>query len=304
MRRWISNRSLHFGRDDRTRFAARLFATLRVRVKSGMTKRGIIVCDDKWFVFGYNASMAIITLKDVHKSFGSQVVFDNLSLTLHRKEKVGLIGSNGSGKTTLVKMITGAENPTIGEVVRKKNLKIAYLPQEPIFAGGKTVVEEMHSQFGAEFNLQKKMLKLADSFHELSGSELNAAMKEYDRLGVDFELAGGYEIERKIGTILAGVGLEENLYHSSTGALSGGQLSRLGLAKVLLGDADLLLLDEPTNHLDLEATVWLEKFLKNFDGAAVIISHDRFLLDNVVGKIVELDGKTARGYKGNYSNFA
>jgi ATP-binding cassette subfamily F protein 3 len=248
--------------------------------------------------------MAIVTVQDIHKSFGPEVVLDGLSLDLHNSEKVGLVGPNGCGKTTILKLILGTVEPDMGKVIRKKNLRIGYLPQEPVFSGERTLIEEMHAGFESLLSIQKKILALADKLGRLSGAELKMAMKEYDRLHNEFELAGGYDYETKTHAILAGLGFEDKYYDLKTTSLSGGQLSRLGLALVLIKETDLLLLDEPTNHLDLQATVWLEKFLASYEGAAVIISHDRFLLDNVVSKIITVDNKRARVCGGNYSTYA
>jgi len=247
--------------------------------------------------------MPIVQLKDVHISLGPQLIFDGLELKLYTAEKVGLVGPNGCGKTTLLKIILGQLPPDIGQIHQRKGLKIGYLPQEPVFSGEKSVLEELHSSAQEILDLQKRLNDAAHSLSGLSGGELKAAMQRYDRLGSEFEIMGGYRYESKIKEIAAGLGLEEKHYSLKTTQLSGGQLSRLGLAKVLLSDANLLLLDEPTNHLDWDATLWLEKFLKNFHGAALIVSHDRFLLDRLVSKIAEIRDYKTNIFPGNYSNY-
>ena len=247
--------------------------------------------------------MPIVTLKDIHISFGSQVIFDRLDLKIYPAQKAGLIGHNGSGKTTLLKMILGILKPDAGEVQQRKALRIGYLPQEPVFSGEKTVLEELHASAQEILDLQKRIHDSAHTLSGLSGSELKTAMHQYDRLCGEFEIMGGYRYETRIKEIAAGLGLEEKHYSLKTTQLSGGQLSRLGLAKVLLADANLLLLDEPTNHLDWDATLWLETFLKNFDGAALIVSHDRFLLDRLVCKIVEIRDRKTDVFTGNYSTY-
>jgi ATP-binding cassette, subfamily F, member 3 len=247
--------------------------------------------------------MPIVTLKEIHISFGPQVIFDRLDLKLYPAEKVGLVGANGSGKTTLLKMILGILSPDVGEVQQRKGLRFGYLPQEPVFNGEKTVLEELHDSAQEILGLQKKLHDLAETLSGLHDDELKSAMQQYDRLTSEFEITGGYRYETKIKEIAAGLGLEEKHYSLKTTQLSGGQLSRLGLAKVLLADANLLLLDEPTNHLDWDATLWLEKFLKNYGGAALIVSHDRFLLDRLVCKIVEIRDHKANVYTGNYSTY-
>jgi len=229
------------------------------------------------------------------------VIFDRLDLKIYPAEKIGLVGSNGCGKTTLLKIIMRMMPADAGDVHQRKGLRIGYLPQEPVFCGGKTVFEELHSSAQEILDLQKRMHDSADALSSLSGEELHSAMQQYERLSSEFEISGGYRYETKIKEIAAGLGLQEKHYSLKTTQLSGGQLSRLGLAKVLLADANLLLLDEPTNHLDWDATLWLEKFLKNYSGAAMIVSHDRFMLDRLVCKIVEIRDRKADVFTGNYS---
>lgn len=247
--------------------------------------------------------MSIVSIQDVHKSFGPEVVFAGLGVQFHPGQKVGLIGANGSGKTTLFRMILGDEAPDMGRIVRSGDIKIGYLPQEPIFEGDRTVIEEMHEGMSDIFGLNRKIEVFAAKMETLKGEELAAAMKEYDKLCHRFETQGGYACEARIKSILAGLGIGEEHYNTSTSVLSGGQLSRLGLAKVLVRNTNLLLLDEPTNHLDLQATTWLESFLRSYAGAVILISHDRYLLDKVSEKIVELKNRKCRVWKGNYTQY-
>ncbi len=247
--------------------------------------------------------MSLISFQNIDKSFGPEVIFSNLSLNFYANQKIGLIGANGSGKTTLFKLILGDESPDAGKVVCAKDVRIGYLPQEPIFDGHKTVIGEMHDGMSEILSLHSKIEAYCHQMESLTGDALSAAMSEYDRLCHRFETDGGYAYEARIKSILNGLGIGAEHYDSPTSALSGGQLSRLGLAKVLVKEANLLLLDEPTNHLDLQATSWLESFLKTFAGAVVLISHDRYLLDNVAEKIVELERTQARTFKGNYSRY-
>lgn len=247
--------------------------------------------------------MPIVSLENIHISFGPKVIFDRLRLKIHPREKVALVGANGCGKTTLLKIILGSEHADIGTVRRQKNLRLGYLPQEPTFSDDKTVIEELHSTAGDILKLQNDIHAFAEQMSKLEDGELKAAMKHYDRLFRQFELSGGYKYETKIKEIAAVLGFDEKLQNTKTSELSGGQKSRLGLAKVLLADADLLLLDEPTNHLDLEATMWLEEYLKKFNGAIMIVSHDRFLLDRLVTKTIEIRNRTAEVFGGNYTNY-
>jgi ATP-binding cassette subfamily F protein 3 len=247
--------------------------------------------------------MAIVTLRDIHVAFGPEVVLDKLSLQLHPCEKVGMLGANGSGKSTILKLVIGQINPDMGQVVKQRGLRIGYLPQEAAFSGDRTVLEEMHAGVEHLFRLQQAIHAVSHEMESLTGLALRARMRHYDRLCHDFEIAGGYAYETRIYTTLAGLGFESELYHVKTSSLSGGQLSRLSLAQVLMLDTDLLLMDEPTNHLDLQATEWLERFLTGYNGAAVLVSHDRCLLDKVVCKIIEVENKQAHVWNGNYSNY-
>ncbi len=247
--------------------------------------------------------MSIAVFQDIHKAFGPDVVFSGLNLHLYAGQKVGLIGPNGSGKTTLLKMILGTETPDAGTVTLASSLKIGYLPQEPTFDGQKTVLEEMHDGMGETLRMVRRIEHLAEQMAHADKATLSAVMNEYDHLCHAFELAGGYGYEARIKSTLAGLGFGPELYDTKTSALSGGQVSRLGLAKVLVQNTNCLLLDEPTNHLDLQATSWLEGYLRAYEGAVLLISHDRYLLDRVAEKIVELDRHAARVWKGNYSRF-
>ncbi|MBW8015936.1 MAG: ABC-F family ATP-binding cassette domain-containing protein [Planctomycetes bacterium] len=247
--------------------------------------------------------MPVISLIDVHKCFGSEIVFEGVSARFFAGEKVGLVGNNGSGKTTIFRLILGEIDADVGEVRVRKGLRIGYLAQEAVFDGTRTVVEEMHAGLEDLFAIQERMEDISKRLGVLSGDALEGAMKEYDRLSHAFEISGGFTYEAKTKSILAGLGFGEEHFDLKTSALSGGQLSRLGLGQVLLADTDVLLLDEPTNHLDLQAVEWLEGFLRNYDGAVIAISHDRYLLDSVAGKIAEVENGKVTVWKGNYSEY-
>jgi ATP-binding cassette subfamily F protein 3 len=247
--------------------------------------------------------MTLLALRDIHKSYGPQVVFHNLNAQFHPGQRVGLIGPNGSGKTTLFRLILGQTQPDMGQIIRAKTLRIGYLAQEPELDPARTVIEEMHEGLGDTLTMHHRLETLSNELAAASGDKLHSAMKEYDRLTHAFESAGGYSFEAKVKSTLAGLGLPPELFEAKVAALSGGQRSRLALAKILIAETDLLLLDEPTNHLDLQATQWLEKFLANSGKAVILVSHDRFLLDAVAERILELDQKRARSWRGNYSRY-
>jgi ATP-binding cassette subfamily F protein 3 len=252
-----------------------------------------------FYIFVYQ--MSIIAFSNITKTYGSVCVFDGLSISFHPKQKVGLIGQNGSGKTTLFRMILGQEVPDTGSVSVQKDLKIGYLPQEPDFPDEKTVFEVMHEGLGELSEKHRRLESLSAKLGTLSGSSLHQTMREYDRLAHEIEMEGGWAVEARIRSILTGLGIHEDLHHVCVRTLSGGQLSRLGLARVLLRPTDVLLFDEPTNHLDLQAICWLESYLKNYSGAVLLVSHDRFLLDQLTERIVEIEGRRACSYKGNYT---
>jgi ATP-binding cassette subfamily F protein 3 len=245
--------------------------------------------------------MSIIAFSNITKTYGPVRVFDGLTISFHPGQKVGLIGQNGSGKTTLFRMILGTEVPDTGSISTQKDLKIGYLPQEPDFHDQKTVFEIMHEGLQDLSEKQCRLEALSVKLGTLGGSALHHTMKEYDRLAHEIELEGGWSVEARIRSVLMGLGLHEELHQASVGTLSGGQLSRLGLARVLLRQTDLLLLDEPTNHLDLQAICWMETYLRNYPGAVILVSHDRFLLDQLAERIVEIEDRGAVSYKGNYS---
>jgi len=261
----------------------------------------VVVCptQDTWEI----ECMALVTMQDIQITFGPETVLDRMNLQLYPGEKVGMVGANGAGKSTILKLIVGDIKPDMGEITKTKGLRIGYLAQEATFQGNRTVLEEMHASVEHIFRLQLEIQNISNAMAAVTGSPLRAKMKQYDRLCHEFEIAGGYDYEIRIQTILAGLGLEPDLFQVQTTTLSGGQLSRLGLAQVLMQDTDLLLMDEPTNHLDLQATEWLETFLANYAGAAVIISHDRCLLDNIAIKIIEVENRRTHVWNGNYSNY-
>ena len=247
--------------------------------------------------------MPILTLNDIHLNFGAEVIFEKLNMQIYPTDKVGLVGPNGCGKTTMLKIILGQLDSDLGQINKRNSLKIGYLPQEPIFRDDKTILEQLHNSAEELLAMQKQIHQAAEKISQLKGPQQKEVMKQYDRLNHEFELAGGYEFETRVKAITAGLGINEEHYGLKPSQLSGGQLSRLGLAKVLLSNANLLLLDEPTNHLDWNATIWLEKFLRTFPHAVLIVSHDRFLLDRVVKKIIDIDHRRSKTYTGNYSNY-
>ncbi len=249
--------------------------------------------------------MSAILLQNIHKSFAGHDVLRDVSLSLHKGEKVGLVGANGSGKTTLFKLIVGREFPDQGTITRSRGTSVGYLPQEPDIPMGKRLIDAVGDVFEDRRRMEAELVELSAAIAEAHGTPDEADLTaRYDRLRARFEAAGAYDFEVRMKEILGGLGFAPAEYDQPVQTLSGGQKCRASLARLLMTDADMLLLDEPTNHLDIDATRWLEKFLANYAGGAVIISHDRYLLDRVVSKIIEVEKHGVMVYPTNYTHFA
>jgi len=247
--------------------------------------------------------MPILTLTNIEKTFGQRVMFDHLNFQIDRGERVGLIGDNGSGKTTLFKTITGEVTPDVGDVSINKSIKLGHLTQDAQFDPANTVIDEAELAFSELHDLAHQMRDLEHLMAEQTGEDLDRTLNKYQTVQHDFEVGGGYAWKHKLEATLLGVGLPPESWEQNVETLSGGQRSRLNLAKLLIAQPDILLLDEPTNHLDLAAIEWLEGYLLGFDGAVLIISHDRLLLDRLSTRIVWLTQAKLKSYPGNYSAF-
>jgi ATP-binding cassette subfamily F protein 3 len=249
--------------------------------------------------------MPIITVSDLTKSFGDVPVLAGVSFALQPGEKVGLVGRNGVGKTTLLRLLAGREVPDRGSVAVRPGATVGYLPQTPEIQPGHTLWDEAASAFS---DLREVERRLADAEARLAapdvhgdGARLEAALEEYGRLRDRFERGGGFSYEAEIRRTLGGLGFREPQWAQPLTSMSGGQRSRGALARLLLSAPDLLLLDEPTNHLDLDALEWLQEFLRQYRGAALLVSHDRYLLDSITGRTLDLDDGRIEEYPGNYS---
>ncbi|MCO6438403.1 MAG: ABC-F family ATP-binding cassette domain-containing protein [Phycisphaerae bacterium] len=249
--------------------------------------------------------MAVVSLQNVVKQFGTRVVLDGLSLDLHPGQIAGLIGVNGVGKTTLFRLIAGEIQPDTGEVIRSAGVDIGYLRQEPDIDPNRTLHDEVARAFDELLEIERRMHEVSAEMAACPDDKaLEKLMASYDRLHERFVVEGGNAMEARLGEILGGLGFSPEDYHRPLRVMSGGQKCRAALARLLLADSTFLLLDEPTNHLDIDAVRWLERFLANHRGGAVIISHDRYLLDRTCERIIEIDRGKARSYPGNYSNYA
>jgi len=245
----------------------------------------------------------LIRLEQVQKSYGSHEVLKDVSFQINPGEHVGLVGRNGAGKTTIFKMIARQEDPDGGSLSAAKGLEIQVLAQQPAFEDGRSIREEVLSVFHGMRTMELEMSRLEHLMSEEQGSSLDAAMHQYSDLRHQYEAGGGFTYAARAEAVLFGLGfVRADLDHPAAN-LSGGQKGRLALGKLLLAEPDLLLLDEPTNHLDVSGVEWLEDFLADYKKAFVIISHDRFLLDRIATKIVEIERGSATTYQGNYSAY-
>ena len=248
----------------------------------------------------------MLVINHVSKSYGIETVLEDVSFVVNAGERVGLVGPNGSGKTTLLRIVTGEERADAGQVQIDPAVQIGYLRQGIQPAPGTTVGQVVRSGIGGWDAARREVETLAEQMAGASGDELDRLLAAYDRAQRQFEALGGYAVEPRVEALLAELGLDHIDPATPVARLSGGEQSRAGLAAVLLASPNLLLLDEPTNHLDIDALEWLEGFLADFDGAALIVSHDRTFLDRTVTRIVELDDVTHRAteYPGGYTEYA
>ncbi len=248
--------------------------------------------------------MALITLSGIRKSFGAFQALDEVSFTVGASEKVALVGPNGSGKTTILRIISGEETPDSGSLAVLPRTTIGVMRQESELPGEGSVVEEVSAASGEVRRLEHELRSLESAVAEARGSDLDELLARYAEVQLEFERRGGYAFEAEVKAALGGLGLGPEHWDKPVRVLSGGQKTRAALARLLLQKPDVLLLDEPTNHLDIEACEWLEGFLPAFPGAVLIVSHDRYFLDRVVTKVVDLHGGVTRSYPGNYTAFA
>ena len=249
--------------------------------------------------------MSIVSLKDIQKSYGATSILKGVSFSINRGDRAGLIGFNGCGKTTLIKIISGVTAPDSGHKAAAKGLSIGYLAQEPKDAGV-TVLDEMLSSRPQVLELKHRLdvsAKSVSKHAKAGGSGYEAALEEYGRLLDEYESTGGYAYDNLVTGTLIGLGFDRDEFGRDVGTLSGGQRTRLALAKLLLAGHDLLLLDEPTNHLDISSIGWLEGFLSQYKGSVLMVSHDRYFLDKVADRIIEIENGVAEEFPGNYSAY-
>lgn len=258
-----------------------------------------------------------LSLVNVKKYMEATLVLKNINFQVYSGEKVGIVGVNGSGKTTVLKLIAGilpmdycvgypgATSPGYDEgfINKPSGATCAYLEQIPQYENGIKVIDVLKMAFSEVYEIEEKMHKLEDEMKVLKGEELERSLKQYSRLVQSYEVKGGYNTEEKLAKICTGLKFTQNFLDKEFNLLSGGEKTTVILGKLLMDNPDILLLDEPTNHLDMDSIEWLERYLNNYDGIVIIVSHDRYFLDNVVSKIIEIEDMESKTYKGNYSSY-
>ena len=247
--------------------------------------------------------MIILQANKIERSFAGEVLFDNISLQVDERDRIALVGKNGAGKSTLLKILVGEEEPTSGEINKKRDLSLSYLAQDSRFESSNTIYDEMLHVFDDLRKTERTLRQMELDMGEKTGADLEKLMQDYDRLSEEFRQAGGFTYEADIRAILNGFKFDESMWQMKIEELSGGQNTRLALAKMLFEKPNLLVLDEPTNHLDIETIAWLENYLVNYSGALLIVSHDRYFLDKVATITLDLTKHSLDRYVGNYSSF-
>lgn len=246
----------------------------------------------------------ILNCYNVSKAFGANEILKNASFHIEEREKAALIGPNGCGKSTFFKIIMGELSSDSGEVTFSKDATVGYLAQHQDLDDDCTIYEELLQAKAGILEMEQKIRQLEKDMKTLDGTELESALASYSRLTHEFELQNGYAYKSEVVGVLKGLGFAESEFDKSICTLSGGQKTRVALGKLLLTNPDIILLDEPTNHLDMNSIAWLENYLINYKGAVLIVSHDRYFLDKVVTKVVEIDQGNVRSFAGNYSDYS
>ena len=249
-------------------------------------------------------SSMILSCNNISKSFGTDVIIKSCSFNIEDHEKAAIVGINGSGKSTLLKIITGIEPADTGLVTLAKDKTLGYLAQQQNLGSDNTIYDELLSVKQYVLDMEKELRSIEKRMNTADGDELENLMKKYSDLNHRFEMENGYAYKSEITGVLKGLGFSEEDFTLNVNTLSGGQKTRVALGRLLLAKPDIILLDEPTNHLDMESIRWLENYLLNYNGAVLIVAHDRYFLDKIVSKIIELDNGVATVFSGNYTDYA
>ena len=246
----------------------------------------------------------ILSCNHISKSYGVETILNDCSFFINDNEKAAIVGNNGAGKSTIMKIIMGELSPDEGNVIIGKDKTIGYLAQYQDLGSDTTIYEEVKSVKQNLIDMEQKLLGYEKEMAKVSGDELSKLIETYTNLEHRFQLLNGYSYKSEIEGVIKGLGFTEDDFNKSVGNLSGGQKTRVALCKLLLEKPDIIMLDEPTNHLDLNSIKWLETYLLNYNGAVLIIAHDRYFLDKIVSKVIEIENHKAHVYSGNYSDFA
>ena len=246
----------------------------------------------------------ILSCQNISKSFGTDVIIDGGSFHIEEHEKAAVVGINGAGKTTLLRIIVGEMEPDTGVVALSKGSTIGYLEQHQDVNSTATIYDELLSVKQDLLQMEHRLRMIEHEMKHTSGDALGQLMEQYNRISTEFEHKNGYAIQSEVVGVLKGLGFSENDFGKQICTLSGGQKTRVALGKLLLFSPDILLLDEPINHLDLSSIAWLETYLLNYSGAVIIVAHDRYFLNKVVSKVIELDNGKITSFSGNYTDYA
>ncbi len=246
----------------------------------------------------------ILACQSIHHSFGADTILKDASFHIEEREKAAIVGINGAGKSTLLKIIVHELSPDSGQVVLAKGRTLGYLAQHQDLESSRTIYQELLEVKRDVIELESRIRALEQEMKELSGNSLSIALETYTRLNHEFEQKNGYAYQSEVTGVLKGLGFPEEEFDKEVNTLSGGQKTRVSLGKLLLSRPDIILLDEPTNHLDMASIAWLETFLLNYDGAVIIVAHDRYFLNRVVTKVIEIDNGQVTAFQGNYSDYA
>jgi len=246
----------------------------------------------------------ILSCNNIKKSYGVDLILDDVSFVINEKERLAIVGVNGAGKSTLFKIITGEISPDEGTIIIPRDVKIGYFAQDLHIDSEKTLYDELLTVFDRIISIEKEMSEIEIKMGLASGAELKDMMRKYSALSLEFEKNNGYEYKSRIRGIIKGLGFTEEEANAPINHFSGGQKTRAALGKLLLSSPDILLLDEPTNHLDIDSIRWLEDFLKNYKKSLVVITHDRYFINKTTTKIIEIENKKATVYNGDYSFYA
>lgn len=246
----------------------------------------------------------VLACNNISKSFGIDEIIKNASFNIEEREKAAIVGINGAGKTTLLRIIMGEYQADSGEVIIAKDRTIGYLAQHQKLSGDNTIYDELLSVKKDIIELEQKIRRLELDMHSKEGVELETVMEAYSKSTHQFELQNGYAYKSEVVGVLKGLGFDESDFEKKMNTLSGGQKTRVALGRLLLSKPDIIMLDEPTNHLDMNSIAWLENYLVNYDGSVIIVAHDRYFLDKVVTKVIEVERGTVSVFTGNYSDYA